>query len=400
MSAKNFALLLVVAYLCAWIFIPAQAQNDFACFQSWATFIRSNGLSHAYELPAVDYNPLFLELLWLFGRVQGPAETLNTSFFTFKVFVLLFDFAAVVAAAYLLRRNGRNIALACLLLFNPAHFYNTVFWGQVDAIFSLFVLLSIVLATRKRVVASFVCLELAINFKLIAVVFIPIVVLLNLPAVLDNRRVLLRALPLLLVIQVAILLPFLDRHGLAAVAAANAKQLKSSSATSPSGFNFWYVVFGERTYEVPASAAFLHVSYRVWGLVMFAIAAAATLLPLFRTTILRKQPLDDAYVLLSSAVYWLAFYCLTTGMHERYSHPAILMFGIYAVLSGNYTAYVLASIAYFLNLESGYRFFQVATHDTRIFKGPFVGALFCAVLIAGVVEIHRRARSARRLAEL
>jgi Gpi18-like mannosyltransferase len=388
-TGKNFALLLLVVFVAAWVFIPTTSQGyDIACFQRWAVAIRTNGLSRAYEVEGLDYNPLFLELLWLFGRLQS-VETLNASFFLFKVFVLLFDFGAVALTAYLLDRNGRNVGLAFLLLFNPALFYNTTLWGQVDAIFSVFVVLSIVFATRKQVLASLLCLELAVNFKLVAVVFAPLVLLLNLPAIRDNRRVLLRTLPLLLAIQALIFLPFLERQKLAAIVAANVRQLKVSSATSPSGFNFWYIVFGDRTHDVPAAETFLRVSYKTWGVVMFAVSTAMILTPSFKTAVLRRLPVSDAHVYLTAAVYWLAFYFFTTGMHERYSHPAILLLGVHAVLTGSYAAYVLASIALFLNLERGMQFFHVATYGAAIFKGAFVGGLFFVVLVTGVVTLYR-----------
>ena len=399
MRVQNFILLMVAAFIAAWIFIPAESQAfDFGCFKSWAIFIHKTGLGHAYELPGVGYNPLFLELLWLFGRMQGSAESLEASFFTFKVFVLLFDFGAVCLAAHLLRRNGRDITLALLLLLNPALLYNTAVWGQVDSLFSACIAFSIFFATRKRVVASLLCVELAMNFKLVAVVFVPLVVLLNLPAVLADRRVLLRALPLMCATQLLILLPFLTRPRLQAIVAANKEQLQVSlSVTSSSGFNLWYIIFGEQTYAVQASQTFLHVSYRWWGVVMFAVAAAAILVPLFKRTVLRKTPLDDAHVFLVSALYGLAFYSFTTGMHERYSHPAVWLLAIYAVLSGSYAMYVLASIAYFLNLEQGMKFFHLASHESLVFKGSFVGGLFLVVLIAGIVKIHWELKTATRL---
>jgi Gpi18-like mannosyltransferase len=397
-SVKNFTVLLVVAFAGAWMFIPAASHGyDVGCFQRWAIFIHTNGVGRAYEVEGLDYNPLFLELLWLFGRIQGSVEGLNTSFVTFKVFVLLFDFGTVALTAYLLRRNGRNLALACLLLFNPAFFYNTALWGQVDAIFSMFVVLSIVLATRRRVVPSLLCSLLAVNFKLVAAVFVPLVVLLNLSAIRDDRRLLLRAIPLLLAVQVVIFLPFLERQRLAALVAANLRQLESLSVTSPSGFNFWYIVFGDRTYEVQASVTFLRVSYKTWGIVMFGASAATALAPLFKAVVLEKTRLDDAYVFLASAVYWLAFFFFATGMRERYSHPAVVLLGIHAVLSGGYAAYALASIALFLNLEVVLKFFNHATQDSRIFKGAFVGGLFCVVLVAGAVKLYRQ-RNGRAIA--
>jgi Gpi18-like mannosyltransferase len=399
MKVKNFVLLMMAAFAVAWIFVPIESQGyDLGCFQSWTIFIRTKGLGRAYEVPSLDYNPLFLELLWVFGRFKGSVEALNGSFFTFKIFVLLFDFGAVSLMAYMLRRKGQNIALACFLLFNPAYLYNTMVWGQVDSIFSLFVALSIFLATRKNVLASLLCVLLAVNLKLVAVVFVPLVVLLNLPTIREHPRVLLRTIPPLLAIQLLIFLPFLNRQSLHAILAANQRQLQASSASSPSGFNFWWIVLGDQPYTVPGATTFLHVSFKTWGVVMFAVSVAVILAPLFKTVVLQKTPLDDAYVFLASSLYGLAFYFFTTGMHERYSHPAILLLAIYAVLSGSYFTYLLASLALFLNVEKVNLYFHVATHDTLIFKGAFIGKLFLVVLVVGTAKLYLELKAATRAA--
>lgn len=397
MRVKNFVLLTVAAFVATWAFVPAGGHAyDIGCFQRWTIFIKTNGLGHAYELAGLDYNPLFLELLAIFGRLQGSVARLTSSFFTFKLFVLLFDFAAVYLTAYMLRQKGRNIALAFLVLFNFAYIYNTLFWGQVDSVFSVFVAFSIFFATRKRVLASLLCVLLAVNLKLAAIAFVPLVGVLNLPEVLRNRRALLRALPVLLVVQVLIFVPFLSADKLHAIVVANQNQLRISGATSPSGNNLWYMFFGDNATNVPASTGFLHITYKAWGVIMFAVAVAVILVPWFKRAVREKLELDDTYVFLVSALYGLAFYFFTTGMHERYSHPVILLLGIYAVLSGNYFTYVLASIAYFANLEKGLYYFHLNSYDTLIFDRAFGGAMFLVVLVVGLVQLYRAAPAAAR----
>lgn len=384
----------MTAFTVAWIFSPVEGHGyDFESFRNWAIQVREHGLSHAYELSSLDYNPLYVEFLWVYGRLVGSVHALRESFHSFKIAVLLFDFGVIGITAYLLRRNGRNIALACFLLFNPAFFYDTLLWGQVDAIFTMFVVLAIALATRKHVIASLVSVLIAVNFKLYGIVFLPLVVLLNLPAILEKPKKLLGALALMVVVQLLIFLPFLGRDALAAIITANKRQFAASAATSPSAYNFWYIVCGEFAYNVPATKTALGITCKTWGVVLFAITTAVALLPLFKVTVLRKKRLGDGYVFLACAIYSLAFYFFTTGMHERYSHPAMVMLGISAVLTGNYATYVLGSIAYFLNVEQGLKFFSLAKHDVFITKGPVIGWMFAVVLVTGVLKIYLELRS-------
>jgi hypothetical protein len=47
----------------------------------------------------------------------------------------------------------------------------------------------------------------------------------------------------------------------------------------------------------------------------------------------------------------MAFFLFPTQMHERYLYPAVAFFGLYAALSGQWTAYLVLSGAFLLNLE-------------------------------------------------
>jgi hypothetical protein len=88
MSIRNFALLTGLAYALFWIWLPTTAYSyDVECFRDWTIFIQEHGLGHAYEMPHLDYNPLFLEMLSVFGKIQGASETITTAIFTFKLYV-------------------------------------------------------------------------------------------------------------------------------------------------------------------------------------------------------------------------------------------------------------------------------------------------------------------------
>ncbi len=189
MKVENFLVVTFAVFVAAWVWLPTSGfGSDVGAFQSWTVFVYQHGLRHAYEFPDTNYNPLFIEWLWVFGRIQGPVARINSTFFAFKLLVLIFDFAGVFLAAYLLKRHRRNIALSFLILFNIAYVYNTFVWGQVDAIYTFFIALSIVLANRRMVTLSLLAALVSINFKTIAAAFVPLIVLLNLPEIMRDRR--------------------------------------------------------------------------------------------------------------------------------------------------------------------------------------------------------------------
>jgi hypothetical protein len=394
MKVENFLVVMLGAFMAAWLWIPTGGYGyDVSSFQTWTVFIHQHGLRHAYELKSLDYNPLFIQLLWLFGWLEEPAARINSTFFAFKLFVLLFDFAGVYLAAYLLKRHRREIALAFLILFNVAYVYNTLFWGQADAIHTFFIALSVFFANRRRVTLSLLAALISINFKLIALSFAPLIVLLNVPEIRRDWRPVLRALVIGLALQVLIVFPFLSAGQLAGMKAAFEAQMRATSTLTPSGMNFWNIIYGAPAAVTSAKIGILHIKASAWGTVLFFLAAGVSLWPLFRTTILEKKRLSDDYVFLASALYGLAFFFFKTGMHERYGHPVILLSGIAAVLSGRYVLYVLASLSYFLNLEKSSSYFALHTYETVIFHPAFVAGLFLVVLVVGTIQMYRDARA-------
>jgi len=332
-------------------------------------------------------------VLCVYGKVQAPVVRINNTFFMFKLVALVFDFAGVLLAAYLLKLHRRNIALAFFILFNVAYVYNTLFWGQVDTIYSFFIALAVFLATRRKVELSLISLLVAINFKLIGLAFAPLIVLLNVPEIRQNKHSLLRAVVIGLVLQTLILLPFLSRSALTGLWVAIQGQLRGASTLSPSGDTFWNLVEGNHAPFIPAETKFLGVTKNAWGIGLFFASVGVMLAPLFKTTVLEKKRLSDAYVYLASALYGVAFFFFKTGMHERYSHPVLLLSGIYAVLSGRYFVYLLTSVAYFLTLEKGYPYFALHSYETLIFRREFGAALFLGALLVGTFTMYRNARS-------
>jgi hypothetical protein len=98
-----------------------------------------------------------------------------------------------------------------------------------------------------------------------------------------------------------------------------------------------------------------------------------------------------ALVLLSFGTIPLLFAFFNTQMHERYWHAAILFLAAYGFLRHDYLPYVLASVAYFLNLEGILRFLQLKNYGVLVFQPWFVAALFGLTILIAIVNIYRLA---------
>jgi Gpi18-like mannosyltransferase len=121
---------------------------DTADFTSWYNTAVQHGIRPFYNLAGfADYPPFNVYIFWFFGSI---ANALNLSIATMvKVVPNVFDLATGVII-YLFTRKQASFKIALLAtgfyLFNPAVIFNAAVWGQYDAVYAFFLVLSLVLA--------------------------------------------------------------------------------------------------------------------------------------------------------------------------------------------------------------------------------------------------------------
>jgi Gpi18-like mannosyltransferase len=140
-----------------------------------------------------------------FGKFQGSLEKIDENMIYLKAVVLLFDFAGIYLVVNFFRKNNIPIWAALLILINIAYLYNTVIWGQVDCIHTNLALAAILAALYRKSVLSFLLLILAINMKLQAIIFVPVLLLITFRDV-CNLKTCLR------ILLISILFQLLIRH--------------------------------------------------------------------------------------------------------------------------------------------------------------------------------------------
>ncbi|RTQ50291.1 hypothetical protein EJV47_11745 [Hymenobacter gummosus] len=371
---------------------------DLSSWILWAQHIHARGLGEAYTIPDNNYPPVYLYVLWLYGKLAGSAAAIREQVYGLRLLTLPFDVAGALLAGRLVRRPARRFAASLLLLANTAYLYNTLLWGQVDAIYTCFAFGAVLLALRQRAAYSGWLFVLALNTKLQAVLFLPGLLLLWLPLWAERRSELLRALIGGGLLQAALLLPFFSAGGwayLGRVVAVGQHAVGYYPYISQSAYNLWHLLVGPGQVGLSDTRPYLGLTYRAWGLIWFGLAAAVILLPLARHTVRqlrgRARPLDRARVLLAFGLLPLAFCFFNTQMHERYWHGALLFLAAYGFTSGRYAAYALASGAYYLNLNQVLR----AAPQFMPAPGPAVALLFAAVLLLGLYQLYQPAGASR-----
>lgn len=381
--------------------------DDVACWARWATYMAEHGLGNAYDEPTNIYNPVYQYVLWLYTRcVGGSAERIQHYIHFLKPFVLVFDFAGAIWAASLVAERTRRFELSLLLLFNVGYLYNTLIWQQVDAIYTFWAFGAVVLAVRRRTVWSLLFYTLAIGTKTQAIIFLPPLLLLWVPLWWQHPRRLLVGIAASALLLLALLAPFIwfaDTNMLPRIIEMNLGVVDLVPLVSANAYNFWPLV----THDLDLTSTsdlepFWGLNYKAWGLLLFGLASAVALLPLLRSTIQGLLAMHRhgraayagpplAVVLLSVGLIPLVFCFFNTQMHERYWHASILFLAAYGFVARRYWPYVLASVAYFLNLEGVLRFLQLKKYGILPFMPSVVASLFALTIGLALWQLYARA---------
>ena len=405
-SLRRQAAYIILLFITLLLLVPrAGHSGDVDYWYTWACYIFEHGLGNVYQLENNNYNPFYHYILWLFGKFMGSTSKIDHYRHWLKAMTLLFDFGGAFWAASLVRERERRFGLVLLLLFNIAYLYNTLIWEQVDAIYTCFAFGAVVLAVQRRLVRSALCFVLALATKTQAIIFLPPLLLLWGPQWWHQPKQLLRAGIASAALGTVVLAPFIWwswESYLPRVIDINLHATEVWPRLSMSCYNLWYFVASDPAPNTVAdSNPWAGLPYRTWGLLLFFAFSALALWPLLvaavrslRLGLSGAAPAGGtsaapnmALTLLSCSIIPLLFAFFNTQMHERYWHAAILFLAAYGFVRRDYVPYVLASVAYFLNLESVLRFLDL-NYGVLIFHPLFIASLFGITILLVLFKIY------------
>jgi Gpi18-like mannosyltransferase len=364
--------------------------GDMEIWMNWSKYMHQNGLVKIYE-SGCDYLPGFLYILWLNTKIQHTATNVQDNLYLFKFLVLIFDFIGAYLAVYYVKDWNRKLFGYLFILLNIAYIYNTVVWGQVDAIFTCLGFASIITALNKKLIWSCILLVVALNFKLQALVFIPIVGLILLPQYLEKFSVVntVKILIAICITQVLMLFPFLVKGHIADVWNVVSGSVGHYPYISVAAMNFWYLVIPGSIadhFNIPDSTLFIGIAYKNWGYILFFSFLLITVFPLLKSYYHQYlQEIPDSFplekIFLMSSLTAILFFYFNTEMHERYFHPALISLAAYTFLTSNYFPFVLGSLAYFLNLEKIRNSLALTDYNILIFHPVLIAVLFLILIV-------------------
>lgn len=390
---------MALLYLLAVVFVPRGGYDNGFWF-SWAGEIADSNLAIIYHDPRVNNNPLILFALWLFSRFFETPAAIAENIHLFKAAPLLFDFLTIALILRVLAWNKNDQQKVFFVVGNIAFWYNSVIWGQVDSVYTFFVAISLTAAMKKHAALTAVLFVLAINVKLQAAIIAPILLVCLFPIFRKRIMTIFAGLVGAITTQAIILLPFILGGTLPeTIHALLTRSVDFYPFASVSGYNLWHLVLSGDPAGISDATIFWGSSYRTWGLLLFTFSLAGILAPMVICQ-LRKNILTPQLLTLTSGLAFLAFFFFNTQMHERYAHPVILFFGIFALLSRAFGPYILVSVAYVLNLESVMRNASALglerIYDGILFSPRFVALLYAVAAVWSIVLLYREITPTRQ----
>jgi len=180
--------------------------NDYVVFFGpWYDFVQTHGHFAAFKYQISNYiisnyHPPYLYLLIL--ATYLPIQKI----FAIKTISVCFDMVIALFTYLMLRLKYKHsyapVIGALVTLFAPTIFMNSAAWGQFDAIYIACCLGSLYFLLCKRPVWACIFFGIAISFKLQAIFFLPVLILL-----LVTRKLPIKSLILIPVIYLALLTP-------------------------------------------------------------------------------------------------------------------------------------------------------------------------------------------------
>ncbi len=370
-------------------------EGDFGTWKAWAYGIYNTGFSKFYDQVWCDYMPGYLYVLWLLEYIHSAFPAMSDKIL-FKLPANLSDLGISILVFLVLRNitSLKNAQLTSLVyFFNPASLSNSTFWGQVDSVHTLPLLVSILFGAGGHFVLSSIFAAIAFMIKPQSVVIFPIIGFFAVRGFIrqgkEDRSVLktlifgFKILSAFYATIIAITLPFiwveLTNHSVIGIFSEPIFFIKDRFytaynqyiLTSLNAFNFWGIFSMWQNDQI----RFLGVTYQRWGTITFGFIYALVCGVLFYSEVRRSRAGAQNFECLlernafgstannqltirtfqALTLILFALFLFVTRAHERHFLPTIVFFTLIAFQSSLYWYfYALISAVYVVNMFYAY----------------------------------------------
>lgn len=343
---------------------------DMGVWQAWTARLVEVGPAQFYSPDYfADYFPGYLYILWAVGFIFQQLTSFN--FFSkefelvLKFITNIFDILTALFIFKIVNKYQKKLAsfAACVYLANPVIIFNSSIWGQVDGIFTFFLVLSAYnLIELKRGVKWSFAAACSILIKPQSLAILP-AVLLYLIKNFKRKSVVLYVL-ILAVLVITASIPFFAADPLFGLFKLFGKTAAGYTYTSLNAFNFWSIIGFWKQDNIKWL-----ISYQSWGIILYFIFLFIAIFP-----IIKKVRLKEGSMYLIIALSFLIFFLFPTRVHERYLFPFFAFFTVAIFIFKSlklFVVYAILSLIHLINLWFVY-FYYNSIYNNPKFSGSFI----------------------------
>jgi Gpi18-like mannosyltransferase len=311
--------LTAVAAVAVRLLFVNEVNSDYRVFLSpWYDALANGGGFAAVGREIGNYNPPYLYLLAAATYLPLPKIV------AIKLISVMFDLVLAGFAGLIVRRSFGSwtaVLAFAVVLFTPSVLINSGVWGQCDSIYAAFVLGSLYFLLRARPWWACLFFGLALSFKLQAVFFLPVLLIM----MLVNRQRLVAVLAIPAAFAAMLVPAWLAGRSLSSLLMVYPNQISTGGTggaagrSGGGGLSTQSTGLGTWTKNAPTLYQWVNGST---GWVILGAACAAAILIGATWLAWRAGPLSTGQIVLLAAALVLAVPFFLPEMHERYFYLA------------------------------------------------------------------------------
>lgn len=254
-------------------------------------------------------------------------------------------------ATLIIKKKGSIISLLLFIsvLFNPAFFYNSSLWGQVDVLPIMFAVWSFYFLFKEKIVSSAIFFTLALLSKQTIGVLLPIYFLIYLKYA--NWKNIIWSITFSSVLFFLFFLPFYKEGNIFIFPFIQYVKLATTfggNALSAHAYNFWWLITNKA--HLPDTTTFFFLSASIWSKIFLGVLCITVLIPLIK---IKKNKYFMFFA--AATVLSMGIFLFSTRMHERHFLPTIPFLLLMTIQNLSiYKLFILFSIFHFFNLYSAW----------------------------------------------
>lgn len=376
-------------------------KTDMNCFYAWSDMVFEHGFGEFYSLDAfTDYPPGYMAILWFIAGIRHvfSVETVSEAG---RVLIKLVPVLSDAAAGFLLYRMAKNkfseassLLLMTAYVMNPVVVLDSSIWGQVDGVFTFFVLLTCYLCMEQKRIPAYFAFVIGVLIKPQTLIFAPILIYTIVEQVFIkdyNKEKMLRDLVGGLS-AIALMFLLAAPFGVGKVISQYVDTLGSYEYCTINAYNIW-ALFGKNWASQDGS--FLFLKYHQWGTLAIIAAVAISAFIFF------KMKEDRSKYFLSMAVIVSTMFLFSVRMHERYLFPIIaLVLAGYLVKPTRELFFTFVGFSVVQTFNIGHVLYYYEEYDSTGPQGGMIGiTAICTLAMYAYLFFAIRSKRLERNAE-